>query len=529
MSMIGDLWARLALRPDKKSFAAGDKLMAAAKMSADQLQKAVGTVMIKGGISARSKLTDMLRKAGAAADETKDKLKQAGAAGKDAGSGIGRMVAAAGAFFAGAAGKRALIDFNADVEDTKLQIAGMLALTKKTDLVEQLGVADTLFANLQRRAASLPGTTQEYTKMLGMLAQPLTDAGLGLQDLEDLTVNSVVAAKAFGISWEVAARDIDQAMRGQFHSVDQFSSKVLGTMGFKGEDGRSRYNAKTQSERAAIFKQGLMSKQITQLGEAQGKTFRGTLSTLQDAFQQFAGKVGKPLFDQLASSIQSTNKWLDENKERVSAVATTIGGVLVDAFHVLGAALGFVVDVMGFLREHTTIVQVALSAIAAIIAKKLVGSILSMGAAIKKAFLAFGPWGLALTAAAFVVQKMIEDWDGFKEIVGEVGEALRAAFEYVAELPIIKQLIWLVNGLGDLVSRAAGVGDTFQDGFGNLFGVGKQSMTPSAAAAAGSNVTVTVEGINVTAPPGTDPKAYAEAIRPHVREMLDTEMRKAML
>jgi hypothetical protein len=64
--------------------------------------------------------------------------------------------------------------------------------------------------------------------MAGMLTQPITDAGLGMKDLEDLTVNSVVAAKALGYQWDLAARDIDQALRGQFHATDPFAGKMLG-------------------------------------------------------------------------------------------------------------------------------------------------------------------------------------------------------------------------------------------------------------------------------------------------------------
>jgi hypothetical protein len=39
-----------------------------------------------------------------------------------------------------------------------------------------------------------------------------------------------------------------------------------------------------------------MQKQLTQLAAAQGQTFNGALSTLQDTIEQFFGKVGLPLF-----------------------------------------------------------------------------------------------------------------------------------------------------------------------------------------------------------------------------------------
>lgn len=284
----------------------------------------------RAGRTGTQGLTDDVRKLGTEAKRT---------------TGIfGRLgVAVVGAFGARAAGK-ALIGFNATVEDTKNQIAGMLALTKKTDLVDQVATADRLYKNLQKRAASLPGTTAEYAQMLGMLTQPITNAGGTLKDLEDLTVNAVVGAKALGVSWDVAARDIDQALRGQFHSVDQFTGKILGSMGFTGEEGRKKFNEMNQGARMDTLRAALMQKQLTQLAAAQGNTFAGSLSTLQDSIEQFLGKVGVPLFRAITAEIKSWNKWIDANGRKVDEIASKLGAGLVDGFRFVKDALSFLVD-----------------------------------------------------------------------------------------------------------------------------------------------------------------------------------------
>jgi hypothetical protein len=268
---------------------------------------------------------------------------------------FGRLGAAvAGAFGARAAGK-ALIGFNATVQDTKSQIAGMLALTKHTDLVDQLGVADRLFASLQQRAKTLPGTTAEYTQMAGMLVQPITDAGLGMKDLEDLTVNSVVGAKALGVAWDVAARDIDQALRGQFHSVDVFSGKLLGSVGFKGEEGRGKFNAMSASQRADTLRGALMQKQLTQLATQQGENFNGALSTLQDTIQQFLGKVGLPLFKQITTELKQWNVWIDANSDRIDSWTSKLANGLMEAFDIvkeIGTEMFPIIkDVFGVVRD----------------------------------------------------------------------------------------------------------------------------------------------------------------------------------
>ncbi len=252
-------------------------------------------------------------------------------------------LAVVGAFGARAAGK-ALIGFNGTVEDTKNSIAGMLALSKKTDLSAELGNADRLFANLQKRAATLPGTTMEYATMAGMLTQPITDAGLGMKDLEDLTVNTVVAAKALRVESGAAARDVDQALRGQYHSTDVFTGKLLGSVGYKGEEGRAKFNNLDGDKRAQELKRAVMQKQIGQLANAQGQTFSGVLSTLQDTIEQTLGKIGLPLFKAITAEIKDWNAYLDKNSGIVDVWAHKIGEGLVDAFGVVKSAVSFLVD-----------------------------------------------------------------------------------------------------------------------------------------------------------------------------------------
>jgi hypothetical protein len=252
----------------------------------------------------------------------------------------GAIVAAFGARAAG----KALIGFNASIEDTRQGIAGMLALSKKTDLSDELANADRLMGNLQKRANKLPGTTAEYAAMAGMLAQPITAAGLGMKQLEDMTVNTVVASKALRVEASVAARDVDQALRGQYHSVDVFTGKLLGSIGYAGEEGRAKYNALDPQKRASELQRAIMQKQIDQLSSAQGQTFTGALSTLQDTVEQTLGKIGLPLFKAITAEIKTWNAYLDRNSNTVGDWAKSIGGTLVDAFGVVKSAVGFIVN-----------------------------------------------------------------------------------------------------------------------------------------------------------------------------------------
>ncbi len=276
-------------------------------------------------------------------------VERAAAGASRASSGLSGSLGRLGGVVVGAFGLRAagsaLIGFNSTVEDTKLQIAGMLALSKKTNLSDEVARADKLYASLQKRAASLPGTTADYVAMAGNITQPIIDAGLGMRALEDLTVNATVAAKALGYDAGLAARDIDQAIRGQFRSTDPFAGKVLGAIGYKGEEGRQKFNALgTNEERAAVLQKALMQKQWTQLAEAQGKTFSGVMSTMQDRLQQFLGKVGLPLFQAIGDELGNWNTWIEANQKKVDEIARSVGKGLVDGFRMVKDAIVFLVD-----------------------------------------------------------------------------------------------------------------------------------------------------------------------------------------
>lgn len=371
-----------------------------------------------------------------------------------------------GAYFGGAALGKALISYNANLEDARNQIAGMLALSKKTDVADQFGDADRMVEQLRQRAAKLPGTTAEYVSMLGMLTQPLISAGLGLQDLEDLTVNSVVGAKALGIAWDVAARDIDQAVRGQFHSIDQFTGKILGSIGYVGEEGRKRFNALDQQQRAQVLKAALSQKQLTQLAELQGKSFRGVWSTFVDSLEQFLGKVGLPLFKALGEAISAANAYLEEHADDLNAIADVIGSVLTAAFAALSEIIGFL---LGGSDEATAVLIGIAAAIMAVVVPALVSMaagwiaalwpVLAIGVAvaavvmfIKKA----GPtivgvfkmaWNWVADKAQWAANKVM---DSFRAITGffvDIGKAIRNAFldamaDIGAAVEDVKKAVW---------------------------------------------------------------------------------------
>lgn len=249
----------------------------------------------------------------------------------------------AGAFGVRTAAKH-LIGFNAQMEDLKLNLAGMISMATTTDFSEALVLAEGSLGRFRQAAKASVGTTKDMVAMGVQIAQPIFSASSSMLEFEKLAVNAVVASKALGVQSEVAARDIDQAIRGQFRSVDVFTGKLLGALGFLGEEGRRAFNELGIQARKAKIAEALTLPAITELAKAQEKSFSGVYSTLQDNLQTFLGSVGKPLFEAITTELQRWNTWIERNQATVDRIAKTLATGLVDFFGVVKTTVQFFVD-----------------------------------------------------------------------------------------------------------------------------------------------------------------------------------------
>jgi hypothetical protein len=218
---------------------------------------------------------------------------------------------------------KSMLGFNSSIEDSKNQIAGMLALAKKTDLADQIGAANGLYDGLRKAAAELPGETQDYVNMLGMLVQPLANAGTSMKDMEMITVNTMIASRGLGENWQKAARDVSEFVNfGKFNQVDTFIRRMLEPMGFKATDAmKKKLKAMSQQERRDIWLNAMKQKQVAQLGEAQANSYSGRMDKLKEATKQFLGKVGEPLFKAVKETVKELADWLGKNEKKVEASA----------------------------------------------------------------------------------------------------------------------------------------------------------------------------------------------------------------
>lgn len=241
---------------------------------------------------------------------------------------LGRVGGVVAGAFGVMTAKRHLVDFNSGMEQMRLQAAGLMQMNMGGTFADNLSKAEQIVGRLQQEAKTSVGTTQDMASMFSNLVQPLSSAGAKMEDFVSFTKGAVVAAKALGVNPEVAAFDIDQAMRGQMTARDQLTNKMLGPLGFAGEAGRSKFNALSQAQRLATLQKALTQDAVKDMAKAQGESWEGVLSTLQDNLQMFLGNVGKPLFKALTEELKKWNVWLEKNEAKLAKVGQTVSDVL---------------------------------------------------------------------------------------------------------------------------------------------------------------------------------------------------------
>ncbi len=377
--------------------------------------------------------------------------------------GLRRAALGVGAVFAGAGIFKSLIGFNATIEDSKIQIAGMMAMANKTNLSDEVSNANGLFDRLLERSRESRGTIEELVRTAAMITEPLVSAGATMQELEDMTLATTVAGKAFGVQWLSAARDVMQAMQGNLTIRDTVTLKLLEGIGYKGQAGHDKFRALARNDKKKAFKElarAFSQPQVKQLGEAQANTFSGRLEKFKETVKITMATVGKPLFEMLTGVLERFNKWFDENRDKITHWAQAIGDGIASAFSTIGDVIGWFSDLIAKFQEGDDGAIAILSGIAVVIMALVVPALYSMAAA---TLVAVGPWlllGAAVAAGIYLAMKFGQ----------KIGQVIRAAVNWVAS-GINSIIDWFAALPGRIWAWVSGVGDTIVQAFRNAWAV----------------------------------------------------------
>lgn len=250
------------------------------------------------------------------------------------------LAGAAVGFGAFSMGKKLLIDYNSQIDQMQIGLATVIGSQLHVPFADARKEADRLFLSFQEMAKKSPATTKDFVEMANGIARAVTQAGLGTEDLREMTGSAVVAAQAFGIRADMAALDIEQMLRGDVTTRDRMANALLGSMGTNKE----AFNKMSQAERNRITKASLGQDSIKKASEAFGESFAGQMSTLQDQIEITFAQVGLPLVKEITKEVKKWNTWIERNPQKIKEFVQDFGSALVTGFNMIKEVATFLMD-----------------------------------------------------------------------------------------------------------------------------------------------------------------------------------------
>jgi hypothetical protein len=255
------------------------------------------------------------------------------------------LATGAAGFMAFRLGKRFLIDYNSNIEQAKIQMGGLLNMNMGGEWSRNQKRANFLVQRFQKDAAASVGTTKDFVDMGSLLTGPLSRAGASMEDIADITKATTIAAKAFGMESEVAARDIEQAMAGTLGQKDRFARALLDPVGMTTKKWNAMVKKSPQEAAQTLLKvltTGKTGKALSKMADEQKNSWAGLTSTIEDNLERALAKVGIPLMKVLNAEMQNLISWFENNPKKIEEMATNIGNGLVSAFKVVKSVFSFI-------------------------------------------------------------------------------------------------------------------------------------------------------------------------------------------
>lgn len=304
-------------------------------------------------------LETKLHAAGKAADKASRSLEAAkgvataaagaiGKAGDIVGGAIDGLVsfAAKGVATLGAAGigaamlglKVGIVDVNAKLEDTEIGFTTLFHTIGGSDMNDSLEQARQIMGEIRKDAKDLPGEFGDFVGMAQTLTAPLLNAGKGVEDIRNLTRDTVVVAASLGVRFDQAGREMAMLLEGHAGGHN-----VLGTR--LGITTHTQVNGKEFNKASAAERMDFITKKLGPAKDSLdlfSKSWGGLTSTLMDTGKQFLGNATSGIFGAAKKDMISLIQWTGRHEDQINVLARHIGYKLVDAYDVVrGKALWF--------------------------------------------------------------------------------------------------------------------------------------------------------------------------------------------
>jgi hypothetical protein len=219
------------------------------------------------------------------------------------------------------------VELGQKFEDTSLSIAGAIQaydLAPNIELAEKAAVK--ALGNIDRMAAKLPGTTEDYVEVF---KQALPGAiAAGAQDLDkiaDFTSRYTAVATANMVDAQQAGSDLSLMLTGLAGQQVAMFRKLAPLIGKTAEE----FNKMTREARMAAIDKSLAG--YAGMMQRAGDTMGSKLGEAEAHINKIARLAGGPIFDAMLDQLSKLNDYFTKNEKSVIAIGQGLATTVVNA------------------------------------------------------------------------------------------------------------------------------------------------------------------------------------------------------
>jgi hypothetical protein len=182
------------------------------------------------------------------------------------------------------------------LEDKSIQLGSVIGAAAEIPFEKAKIASDDLFKEFRRDAISSAGETADFVNVASSIAGPLIGAGLGMNELHELTKSTMAAAPALGIAFDQAGTDVMRMLQGIAGAHEPLFRAMVAipSLGIKKAE---EFNKLSPEKRYEKIAQALGNPAFRDAANMAGQSMTGLLSTTTDVLKNAGSLVGGPLFN----------------------------------------------------------------------------------------------------------------------------------------------------------------------------------------------------------------------------------------
>lgn len=247
-----------------------------------------------------------------------------------------------------AKGKELFIDFNAQLEQTKISMAAITSYNMGTTFASARTASTGLINDWFKFSESTVLTGKQIVDFGSNVEGAALSAGATLKQVSELAkLGSVVgnvlsAGHAGGLQY--VGLEVREALMGNLRKTQMFNMQLL--MPYMKSIGKSvdEFNTLSAKKRLEYYMGALKSPAWKAAVDAQANSYEGRLSTLEHKIQIFGAQIGEQLFGALSGQLGEINRWLNEHPKELEAFAEKFSASLMTGFNLVKSVMKTIID-----------------------------------------------------------------------------------------------------------------------------------------------------------------------------------------